>query len=74
MADITVTIQDEKFEEFKAGFLKFRPVPLGEDGEPTMSDVEWIKYFAKDRLVWAYKNGKSMIANEAIAIDNDIIE
>jgi len=71
MVELTLTVPDEKLEEFKAGFLKIYPIP--DDWEGT--DNQWIK----DKIVFTikriYKSGKIRIAQESLSpeIDEDVI-
>ena len=73
MAQIIYTISDEKLAEFKAGFLKINPVPLDEEGEPTMTEAEWIKEWGKLHFIKAYQDGKKKISREAAEIEEDLI-
>lgn len=75
MANITITIPDEKISEFKKGFLKVQPVPLDESDNPIMGENAWIKKFIKDILVSQYKAGKEELAIEQspTVVDEDII-
>ena len=67
MADFTVTftIPEDKLVEFSAGFLKRHPIPLDEEGEPTMGPAAWFKQIMRNYLIKVYRSGKDIIATEA---------
>jgi hypothetical protein len=73
MADITFTIPADKIAEFKVGFLKACPVPVDEMGDPTMSELDWIKEWSRRQFLQAYRDGKTQLANESIVIENGLI-
>lgn len=71
---VTYTIADNKIAEFKLGFLKFKPnKELDENGDPKYTDAEWIKVWGKKQFMWAYDNGKSVLAQEASTAQTDLI-
>jgi len=69
--ELKFTIDDNKFEEFKTGFLKALPIP--EDSG--LTENKWIKEWIKNQLLNVYKTGKIKIAREQTQpeIDFDII-
>ena len=78
MATVTYTIPDDKLEEFKVGFLKACPVPIGENedtGEtaPIMSENAWIKEAGKQFFIKQYRKGKEMLAKQAAVYESDLI-
>ena len=71
---VNFSIADNKIAEFKQGFLKFRPnTELDENDGPKYTDAEWIKEWGRRQFMWAYKNGKSMLAQEASIAQTDLI-
>lgn len=75
MAAITLTIDDAKLPEFKLGFLRSFPVPLNTDGTPQFTENAWIKRWAQLVLVDAYRQGKTLLAQDALSVtvDNTIV-
>ncbi len=75
MADlsITLTILDANKAAFKAGFLRAQPVPVDANGDPTMSDLEWIKAWGISQYLKEYKHGAKKLAADAALTDDDII-
>lgn len=67
MSKITFTISEDKFEEFKEGFLKCQPTPKD------MTDNEWIKEWGKQQYIRVYRIGKQQIAREHAIIDENIV-
>lgn len=75
MANFTITVPDPKLQDFKDGFLKVQPVPIGSDGNPTMTENQWIRHWILEVLRHNYRTGKQLLAQEAAVpvIDNDIV-
>ncbi len=71
--DIILTIPANKLNEFKTGFLKSKPVPLDDDGNPTMTEPKWFKFWIKERAMHQYREGKRQLAEENIVIVEDVI-
>ena len=77
MVSVTFTIDDEKFEEFKIGFLKSTPIPLDEEtGIPIYTENQWIKEWGLLMYKRSYRAGKILIARETTSptLDEDIID
>lgn len=76
MAQITITIPDNKINQYKTWFLAYNPVPVPTDGSPQMSDMAWIKLCLKNYLLNQCKSGENKLATEAHAAsgvsDNDV--
>ena len=71
---INFSIADEKITEFKLGFLKFKPnIEVNEKGDLVYTDAQWIKEWGKRQYLWAYKNGKIILAQEAVNFPTDLI-
>lgn len=60
MVEFTIKIPDAKFNDFKEGFLKTNPKPLG----VTLSDNDYIEGWIYDMLMKHYQTGKINIARE----------
>lgn len=75
MASITLTIDDENLDEFKIGFLKQCPVPLGADNEPLYAENEWLKEAGRRFYVNTYAIGKTNLAIDEAndSINEDIV-
>lgn len=73
MAEIIITIPNNKATEFKLGFLKEQPVPVDENGDPTMTEMEWAAYWGRKQYIEAYKRGKLKLASEGHGIDPEIL-
>ena len=77
---ITLTIPNEKLEEFRTGFLAMCPVPMIEDPEnpgqqiPEFTELQWFKEWIIQDLKRAYRHGKKKLAKEAVQIDEDILK
>ena len=66
--DITITVPDNNLDDFKAGFLKAMPK---EDGVGNLAHFETcLKRYARNK----YKQGKRMLAEEAVNINDNIME
>lgn len=74
MASVNYTIPDNKLAEFKRGFLKCQTVPLDSEGNPKMSENEWIKEWGRLQFVKAYQTGIRQIAREELILEEDVIE
>lgn len=74
MASITFNIPDDKLIEFKLGFLKRHPVPIDIEGNPAMTDNQWIKEWGKQRYFRAYQTGKKQLAYDNELTDSTIVE
>ena len=80
MAEVTISIPDEKLAEFEIGFLAKCPVPIDEDpdsetyGKPLFTEGQWIKEWIKRDLLRAYRHGKHQLATEAAQIDTEVID
>jgi len=70
MVDITITIPNNKVDEFKVGFLKAYPKSGGD------TDLVHIKKFLREQLINYYRTGKILIAQQATdpEIDPDVVE
>jgi hypothetical protein len=73
MAQFTFIISDEKLVEFQEAFLVARPIPRDENGIPTMSANAWMKQWGKTQLHNIYTQGRKMLAEQTVIIDDDII-
>jgi hypothetical protein len=73
MAQITLHIPDNIIPEVKTYFLKYCPVPKDVQGNPTMTDLEWVKEWLRSQLIGACQNGKHMLASEAAEFDGNVI-
>ena len=75
MPTITLTISSGKYQEFKTGFLKTKPVPLDKDDKPLYSENEWVLKCFKEWAMNVYRAGKRRISLEVtISIDETIFE
>jgi hypothetical protein len=80
--DVTITIPNDKLDEFRLGFLKICPVPLvnvadpGDplDMQPEMSELQWLKKVIRHGLLDKYRQGKMLLARESEDIDEGVIE
>jgi len=73
------TTTEEKWNAFKIGFLKNKPVPLETDtygdSYPIMTDGQWVKHFTKSQLIRFYKKGMEEIhAEQQDPIEEEIFE
>jgi len=70
MVDITITIPNDKVDEFKIGFLRAFP-KTGSD-----TDLQHIKKFIRTQLINYYRTGKILIAQETTEpeIDSEVVE
>lgn len=74
MAQINYTIPDDKIQEFIIPFLRAKPIPVDEFGDPIMMQQEWIKECGKRMFINVYKIGLQLLKNDEIVIDRNIIE
>jgi len=71
---LTYTIDNAKFQAFKDAFLRADPVPTDDDGNPEMSENDWIKAEGKKFFLEKYKNGLLLLAKDTASVpDNNII-
>lgn len=79
MAQIILTIPNEKLVEFKTGFLAIYPVPIDGDsksktyGQPLYTELQWFKEWLKQEAIRTYRNGKYKLATQTVQIDEEII-
>jgi hypothetical protein len=73
MATVVLTIDDLDMDDFKVGFLKAAPVPLDENGDPTMSENAWLKEWGRNQYFRTYRSGKTRTAGETAVIDENIV-
>lgn len=79
MAEIILTIPNEKLTEFRTGFLVMCPVPIDNDPEsetyrqPLFTELQWLKEWIRRDVIRAYKHGKIKLAQEAAQIDEGVI-
>lgn len=58
MVDITITIPDDKVDEFKEYFLYLNPIPLDDEGEPKYTLLNWFKQWLYEKIIEQYRQGK----------------
>ena len=68
MPSISIDISQDKYEEFKVGFLRENSKPDG------LSDAEWILQNIKGYLINNYKLGKQLLAEDTSQIDDDVLD
>jgi hypothetical protein len=69
---ITITIDDERVDEFKEAFLAVYPAPHDIDtGEQLMADNPWIKKRIIDWLKSRYRKGKNKLYRQQQAAIKD---
>jgi hypothetical protein len=74
MASITLTIPDEKYDEFKEAFLTMNPVPTDPDTElPLYTENQWVKEWLIRLVKKRYKQGREELARQAASYDDDIV-
>lgn len=79
MAQITLTILNEKLAEFKIGFLAMCPIPIDNDPEsetyeqPLFTELQWLKEWIRRDVIRAYRHGKLKLAQEAAQVDEGVI-
>ncbi len=64
---ITFTIPASKLNDFRAGFLRARPI------RGNYTEKQWIKKIIWDHVFGIYSRGKLDLAKEAAVIDPNII-
>ncbi len=72
MASITLTVEDNKLNEFLDAFIvATEAVPLDSNGNPTMSKGEWVHLVLLKSIQEKYKIGRQIIAaRQAVIVDN----
>lgn len=79
---ITLTIPENKIEDFRSGFLATCPIPMTIDPNnsedpmsmiPEFTEKQWIKEWLKRKVIRAYKHGKKQLAEKTAIIDEDLI-
>lgn len=73
MAQVIITIDNGQWSDFQKYYLKRRPVPLNEQGEPTMSVGDWIKKCIVGDIYQTLLQGKQMEAFNELEINIDIM-
>ena len=74
MVSITLTVEDGKLLEFKESFLREHPIPVDEQGSPTMNLLDWLHEWGRQQFQLAYQRGKTKLAQENIEIDFEIVQ
>ncbi len=75
MAQLIITIQNgPKLDKFTEGFLKYRPIPLDENGDPKYALLQWVKLCTVQYLRGDCINGLHLIANQSVVVEPDLIE
>lgn len=71
----TLTIPSAKVQDFAAGFLKAKPIPILDNGNPEFaSTLDWFVAYIKRHSFRVYSSGKNMIrAEQDAGIDSNII-
>lgn len=73
---ISLTIPDNKINQYRDWFLAYNPVPVPTDGSAQMSDLAWIKLCLKNYLLTQCRGGEHKLAVAALAAssvsDNDV--
>lgn len=70
MANITITVPDDKVAELKAAFLASTPKP--EDFVGT--DVQWIKAWIRLMVLDRVRKGKKIIANQSLPAVDGLVD
>ena len=70
---LSFTIPDDKVNEIKTALLRQRSVPLDEEGQPTMAELDWIKQCIKERILQDYRIGKQLLAQDGVVCESDLI-
>lgn len=73
MPNIIYTIPDAVYEEAKDDFLTAHPVPKDENGDPLMSDGDWIKEWGRRQFVKARRNGRIIKAHNSVSVSDNWI-
>ena len=75
MVDITITVPQNKLNEFRTGFLRSNPIPLDENEQPEFTELAWFKDVLMTFCREEYKRGKRSLAEDAgYTYDNDVVE
>ena len=72
MAQVIISIDNAQWPNFQKYYLKRRPVPLNEEGQPTMTVADWIKKCVVGDIYQTLLEGKQMEAFNELEIDIDI--
>ena len=71
MVQIMFTIPDDKFDDFKAKFLRVHPIP---PDEPDLTKNQWIKEWGKQCYADVYRRGRELVAKDNLSsMSEDII-
>lgn len=65
MPEMTISVSQEKYSKFKTGYLKLYPVPTDKEGNPTMSEAQWIREKIRYIVQRDYARGHRMLQQEA---------
>lgn len=68
MAQITLSIPDEKVDEFLECFVEAEPMPVLEE---KITPAQWFRAWLRMKAFQAYQKGKKKLAT--VEIDEDII-
>mgnify|MGYP007099599406 CR=1 FL=1 len=63
---ISISIPDNKVVEFLVGFLRSQPIPVDENGNPTMATDAWVKNIVKQKLLFEYSQGKRLLQQDSV--------
>ncbi len=69
MAQITITLNvpDQRVSDLWAGFLRMRPIPTDEDGEPLYaSNAQWLEVYVKAHLKQLVRSGQRDLAAQGV--------
>lgn len=65
MKNITLTATQEDFDKSLPGFLHEHPLPVDDEGEPTITVAEHIKEYLKGQYFKEANHGTMKLAGEA---------
>lgn len=71
---IAYNILPDEIEEFKAGFIKRRPVPTNDQGVPLMTEQDWMQECGRHYFQTMYEQGARQIAHDAAQTLNSVIK
>jgi len=71
MPQITLTATEEKWNAFKPGFFKKRPIPVDEQGNPTMGEGAWVKECLMKYAIRMAKAGAKELWEEQMEVIGD---
>ena len=74
MPNITLTIDDESYSDFKEAFIKQHPIPTDDEGEPLFSENAWIKEKIRRIVKDIYMKGKGKLVMEEGSYQEDIVQ